>query len=585
MNYFRFTTAFLILCFFSIYNAVHASNIYVIGSESSLPAYNKKLPVKIRITDRPTYSAYVLVSIHSTSAMHGYCTNYPVNSTNTGSDLKLLKVDNPGRQWVDLGTGVLRYNLPNSYSQNAVEFTVYVRCYDYGAYGKLKAVVYGNKGQGMKKQDEDISTVPRDENSNHIADGWMNDFYPYIYSDVANEQVNISRTMAQPVVQNYPYRIPAGSTRANSVDKETGPPGNSENGDAYTVFEEYRGFTTRVAQGHLRGSPYGKDVFCVVNSNISTYGTGNSGRHPSIGIITMHKACISQPFTEVWNSNHIGFRGNVSSAVGLVNTNSDNVPDTVNAYAIRIRDSRSMPGWTLASPRHVYGKAATTKPSKFSLINIYVNTITLRRPLVLPNYTLKQIIDHVIGHEVGHTFNLRHCSTNCIASNKKCMMDKITGKFSIGASPSTDHYIDYDLADPVRNPQAPDAGNRTIESPVLADNPNSVSPTHSLVPSNGSYKAEAGSTHISNLTTSIVYSSIYWHVKDPSDTSDNGVVQKIVSGDRYSTTSYLKYTFDSGVSGQYIITAYVYYPSNDVYSTSYTVNVTSSITASPENEQ
>ncbi len=177
----------LTFCLFPLcgmFNVADAAKVYVMGSPTVLPEYNNKLPVDIRIEDRPTYG-YVLVELETTSAMNGYCTNAPLKSPDTSADLELLKSDNTGSEWSDLGTGVLKYKMADSYTDTICEFTVNVRSWDYGAWGKLKATLYKRTGTDangndvFKKAGSAIGTVPRDENGNHIADGWNNDFYPY----------------------------------------------------------------------------------------------------------------------------------------------------------------------------------------------------------------------------------------------------------------------------------------------------------------------------------------------------------------------------------------------------------------------
>lgn len=80
-----------------------------------------------------------------------------------------------------------------------------------------------------------------------------------------------------------------------------------------------------------------------------------------------------------------------------------------------------------------------------------------------------------------------------------------------------------------------------------------------------------------NFTTNAAYNYVYWYVKSPSE-SGLGTNVKTDTGDgSTTTTAQLSYSFPGGVSGDYVITAYVYGADNSVYQTSYTVTVSSSV--------
>ena len=332
---------FSLFSLLGMFNAAEAAEVYVIGSPTSFPERNETLPVRIRVVDAPTYG-YLLVKIHERSAMKGYSTNYPINDDGNVKDMSLLPGDNPG--WTASGTDALKYEWANYTSNTTFEKTVNVRCYDYGAWGKLKATLYEKTGENSyRKLGDDIGTVPRDENGNHIADGWENDFYPYIYSDQTNEQVHRGKTRGSGV-KDYPYSVPFFTKRQNTVDKETGPTGNTENGDGFTVFEEYRGFMTEQysgygggAMGHIRTSPDTKDVFYVIDTSMSSYGIGDAGDHPP-SFTELHSICVNKPFEEVWDATHTGYKSEVTNEYGWINTNSDGIPDTEYVYALRIKD-------------------------------------------------------------------------------------------------------------------------------------------------------------------------------------------------------------------------------------------------------
>lgn len=187
----------------------------------------------------------------------------------------------------------------------------------------------------------------------------------------------------------------------------------------------------------------------------------------------------------------------VPNDVGWINTNSDGIPDTQRVYAVRI--------WDVASPRennNTFGISATSKPNKLSLINIYVDKITTFQRTLYANYTLRQFVNHTIGHEVGHTVNLEHCPKKCWDNTSSCMM-RPSPKGNIGASPSSYHYIDYDLADSVRPRQyayTPPKQENTRPETAIAP---------SLSPASGVYTATAGTaTRLTSLPVRLIVRSI-----------------------------------------------------------------------------
>lgn len=125
--------------------------------------------------------------------------------------------------------------------------------------------------------------------------------------------------------------------------------------------------------------------------------------------------------------------------------------------------------------------------------------------------------------------------------------------------------IDRNKPQNERDPQEP------YERPE--DDKKSGNAQRTLSPANGSYTAEAGDSHTANFTAPSAYSSVYWYVKTPSDTSAYGTTQEIDVGNGSTTTADFTYTFPSGVSGDYQIMAYVYGGDNTVYEEKYTVSV------------
>lgn len=114
----------------------------------------------------------------------------------------------------------------------------------------------------------------------------------------------------------------------------------------------------------------------------------------------------------------------------------------------------------------------------------------------------------------------------------------------------------------------------TPKSTSTTGTENTGSPMYSLVSSDGVYTAEAGTGHEANFSTTQAYSYVYWYVRSPSETGLGTGVDTDYGDSSSTTTAQLSYSFPSGVSGDYVITAYVYDgDGTTVYETSYTVTV------------
>lgn len=101
-------------------------------------------------------------------------------------------------------------------------------------------------------------------------------------------------------------------------------------------------------------------------------------------------------------------------------------------------------------------------------------------------------------------------------------------------------------------------------------------------PLGGLFNAAPGASHTAELTTPSAYTSVKWYVKSPSQTG-RGTLVETDNGDGSSTTASLSYTFPSGVSGDYVITA-VYANASTTEEASYTVSVSTSTTTPPPSQ-
>lgn len=138
----------------------------------------------------------------------------PEGGESQGNYVEFTAGDNPG---FTIGGGGLTAS-----KANVTTATVKVRCYDYGAWGSIKAEMVGGPSSETKK-------MPVDSNGNNIGDSW------------------------------------GGNDGAAGDDNETDPAGDGTNGDGFSRYEEYRGFMCNGSDARIDHTK--KNVFvCDVNS-------------------------------------------------------------------------------------------------------------------------------------------------------------------------------------------------------------------------------------------------------------------------------------------------------------------------------
>ena len=239
------------------------------------------------------------------------------------------------------------------------QFMVKVNCYDWGGYTNLQvtatlvdgstltAHVQGNDGQQKL-------AIPRDDNSNHIADAW-------------EEQFGVSNA-------------------SESADDDANPPGDGTKGDSIALYDEYRGF--HIGGKHERLSPNDKDLFIWDMSSLGY------GLYQSATGVTPHLVKDAEvdsggggnnPNTVTPNGNH----GKVyaillrtgSIAAGVL-AETEGGPSTPANIKMVIVDTATIAG--------AYGAAA----AKANMPN--------------PQAIITAELQSTIAHELGHATNIWH---------------------------------------------------------------------------------------------------------------------------------------------------------------------------------
>ena len=205
-----------------------------------LPSPNDYLWFGVRVNTQVHWSSATF-ELKEVTSWEGICMN---DGNGNDFDLAFAPIwQQENIPCVTLALDATRQTLTASWFDSPSDhFHIKVICYDYGAYGKLKATVYGTSSSATM-------TIPKDLNGNQIADTWRND------EDVSYD---------------------------NTADVETGTSGNGYPGDGFSVFEEYRGF--RVKTAHKRTDLSAKDVFIVSDW---AEGVGDANKLPSV--FTIHE--------------------------------------------------------------------------------------------------------------------------------------------------------------------------------------------------------------------------------------------------------------------------------------------------------
>ena len=551
----------------------------------------------------------MIAELEDVTKYEGSCANYDPGNLLRKEDLFFHKDDYPKKKggWVYRGWNKLTFSLKSDDKNRKVPTQISVRCYDWGAYGKVTFLF--KKRTGFLKWDTlpDDHSIPMDKNKNRIGDGWENDGTKTWKDDIDNEHV---------------------------------PNGNPADGDGWSVYDEYRGLILKKTDKTVtRLDPTAKDVMFCPAAHLKKYGTGDV-EPPHHEFHTIEPKYVLNAFDYIWNAKG-KVPGDTKEDKGWVNQYSKGerghhkVPGYAPVWAIRVdtKDGLRFGGKQLGNKQ---GIAIVGSPSQASLTLVFKDNIEREyagnnlkddnkrgiiqrifikaqrqdNRIILPNAAEKKaiadaMISKTISHEIGHCLDLEHCAhANCVMNNNvRAEIDwkiqeapnKIVGTnvytsnrtlfakahdIGYAATKAVGFDIGAVVASPINMPSDPNEEANNEENEEDTDDtptPENQNPTpalsYTLTSSDGSYTATAGTGHEANFTTNQAYSYVYWYVRSPSG-SGLGTNVKTDTGDSSTTkTAQLSYSFPTGVAGDYTITAYVYGSDNSVYQTSYTVSV------------
>ena len=230
------------------------------------------------------------IELEDTSREKGVDLNWPPKDEAKGDfDMKIDK-DNP---WISVTDGDNAQKAETK-EKDLTKFTVTVNSYDWGGYTKLHVIAELEDGSSVVGHvrghaDQDFLLIPKDDNSNHIADYWEHWF------DIKNPDA--------------------------FADDDDTPHGDGSNGDSIALYDEYRGF--HIHGQHERLSPEIKDLF-VYEANslgVGVYGATGINTH-----VIDSAECATEPGPP--NQNVVtpnGSHGDVYAIHLMKGTNEDGV--------------------------------------------------------------------------------------------------------------------------------------------------------------------------------------------------------------------------------------------------------------------
>ena len=376
--------------------------------EDAMPYPGKLYEINLKVENLGS-KGKIEASLSDVTNWRGNYGNYPLatGKPSRDYDLKLLESDNDSK-WDAVGTDGLKLQIENT-TANPISFDgkITVRCYDSAAYGVL--TVKATSPYPVYRLIREVRKIPCDANANQISDAWSHDAsYPTFASAIDEDS-----------------------------DVERGPSGNSQHGDGFTAFEEYRGFKTGSGAEPTRLDPTLKEVFIVVDPALSSSGIG-----PGIGHATrletdatIKPVTVDSAYVNDWDKNGLRPRSTFDMH-GLMNINNNEPICRVRkVYAIRLI-SNSGSKINPQTGLQILGEVAVWPPHEQSLVQIYVNSATAAQ------------LPFVIAHEIGHAVNLDHCPGSEYPNFPSrsplpaCLMAPVLSSTAVYGSA---HNVDYDL--------------------------------------------------------------------------------------------------------------------------------------------
>ena len=253
----------------------------------------------VNITGLENDRYYDITATLERSENKGFAANFGDNSL---KDLTFLRSDYIGAKgakllgWDYISDTTLRFKIGSGTGNTDpnIPTSIKVRCYDWGASGKLKVIVEEDAGSGYVEIKRGEQRIPIDVNENRIADGWEK-LYGYSPNTTKTDTTN---------------------NMDNSADVEDMPTGNKYPGDGWSTFEEYRGLFLSKTSQITRLKPTKKEIMVCLEdtdeaNDIWSY---RSSCIPSAPGHEFHNICqefVKRPFDNpegllVWKRKDIG---------------------------------------------------------------------------------------------------------------------------------------------------------------------------------------------------------------------------------------------------------------------------------------
>ncbi len=351
-------------------------------NESWLPLPYTTVTVEFKIRSEANCSgATVTAFLSNVTNYNGECGNSNVRGKQ--SDMRLRASSNSG--WTENSPD----SITRTVNQSDIYYPIVINCYDYAAYAEITiSVTCGSTTQTK------ILKLPKDDNSNKIADSWEN--VRTIYTSNTSDAQAFMRK-----------------------DTDPGPNPNLV-GDGISVFDEYRGFILQQGNtntGEFKRLDSKKQEFFVSWAGNATYknvGVGDTTHLP--GNLTAQLVRRSNLFANnrfldpTWTS-----------------TGSQRI------YAVLIHEK---PNPADRNPQHLnaLGDAVVGVPNSASRVNLYLSNITGTKIEIFTQ------IQDVLAHELGHSVNLNHCPVD---NSQACYM---WPEYQQWTSYMTHHKRDYDVS-------------------------------------------------------------------------------------------------------------------------------------------